>query len=138
MDDQPSAMPVEWFIAFTPTRPRWFNLLCRPGFRHCLAFRFDRACGTWVWAEMHSAGMRIEALHGFEIDHRIATISQGGGCFLRYRVPLGARGQSPRLLYCVPFVSHLLGLPGSALSPYGLYRRLLAAGAKPAFTSVRS
>jgi len=137
MDERLALVPVEWFVAFTPASRRWFNLLCRPGFKHCLAFRFDRARGTWIWAELHSTGMLIEPLHSYELDARVAAIGQAGGCFLRYRAPSAPRGRSPRLMYCVPFVAHLLGLPGSALSPYGLYRRLLATGARPAFESAR-
>jgi hypothetical protein len=134
VDELPSVpAALDWFVAFTPARPRWYTLLCRPGFRHCLAFRFDREHGTWLWAELHLTGFRLDPLHGYELDARLAVLRAGGATILRYRVPAGAEGRAPRLLYCVPFVSHLLGLRGSALSPYGLYRRLLRAGAVPAF-----
>lgn len=132
--------PTVWIVAFCGGgRRHWWDVFTRPGFPHVLACGYDPARAVWLVYEVSLAGTALALLDGAALDRLIAALRRDGEArFLRWPAhavrPEAGRPAVCRLgFYCVPAVAHLLGLRCRALSPLGLYRHLLAAGAQPAF-----
>lgn len=123
--------PVRWILAFQRRSTiAWLNRLPLT-YKHVAAFGYVGGdVGCWIFFDWRrergqvSVGIgekSTKALMGeFAIDADLIGIEarQQGSLFR-----LGA--------YCVPAVKHLIGLRSNALTPDGLYRDCLAAGAKP-------
>lgn len=133
-------MITRWYIGFTGDyegRGRhWYDIFTKPGFRHVLALGYDPDLSAYVLYDPTHAGTTITILSADDraVDLLILHVKETG-CWLKVN-PGGNRflfGQWR--FYCVPAIKHLVGLKSCALSPHGLYRDLVKAGAVPAFSS---
>lgn len=113
---------MEWNVA----------IRCRPGLGHVFAFGFDPGCGVWIIVDPMRRSTAITLLPPWEFD---AWLVGAIATFDVYRIE--ARDQTPVWapgLWCVGAVKRLVGLKSGALSPAGLRRDLLRAGAKRVFS----
>jgi hypothetical protein len=134
MDELINRAPDEWHIAFVDYGVNvWWHRFLRRGFRHCWAFTYQPALDCWVLFEVGFEGLDVRALSGKQIDRLIAEALEHDGKVLRFK---GRRRIVKRpLLFasCVTALKRLLGVGGCALTPHGLYRQLLRAGAVRTF-----
>jgi hypothetical protein len=122
-----------WFVVFAEADVTdWWRVATRPGFRHVYAFGAE-CRDRWILVDWASDGMAVVPLTGAEVDRLVLGIHLTGGRILRFDRWPGRRRRTPVVCWCVPFVKHLIGLPGFALTPYQLYREMLHSGASPAF-----
>lgn len=131
-------MIARWYIGFLgdhPDRPKaWHDIFTCPDFRHCMVLGYDPYLRIWVMYDPLTTGTRIEV---FDIDDKslniiIAFITEHGR-WLKTDPGSAVFPAGQWRLYCVPAIKHLLGIKSSALTPKGLYRDLLKAGAQPVF-----
>jgi hypothetical protein len=124
-------LPV-WFVAFVETpAPVWWQRLLKPGFRHCLAFAWDREAARWLVLNPLFDAVILRALDDDGFAAFLAQLKAR-----RPRVVLARMGSArvarPRfLMTCVSAIAAILGLRLCALTPYALYRTLVRHGAKP-------
>jgi hypothetical protein len=112
-----------WNVAFEPGRT-WLG--------HVQAFGFDGAAGVWVVVDPCLGVTDVTVLRRRAFDRWVADLA---GRAEIYRIdrrteawPFQVRG-----LWCVGQVKRLVGLRSGALSPAGLKRDLLKAGALRVF-----
>lgn len=113
---------MEWNVA----------IRTRPGFGHVFAFGFDPGCGVWIVFDPMRRSTAITLLPPWEFD---AWLKGAIDACEVYRIQ--ARDETPVWaagLWCVGAVKRLVGLKSGALSPAGLRRDLLRAGAKRVFS----
>lgn len=125
---------THWFVAFVDTDCRlWWHRPLKPGFRHLLAFAPEGA-DQWVVYEPGFDGMQIHVLTRAQIVALTEDIKKRrGGTIVRAPV-VGNAPQRPYVLAtCVTAIKALLSVRCCAVTPWGLYRKLLAHGAVPAF-----
>jgi hypothetical protein len=134
--NRPGVFPAldTWMVAFVDYgRNLWWHRFTNRGFRHVFAFAYDTTTGTWIVFDPTLEGFIVRPLPRSAVDAMIADLMLRDAVILKCK----AEGKSPRrprlFATCVTVVSHLLGLPGCAVRPYGLYRMLLKRGAVPAF-----
>jgi hypothetical protein len=111
-----------WHVAFTDKG--WVG--------HVSAFGYDAAAGVWVVVDPALRSIQVRALLPGDFDVWIAGLAPTAKAILK----LKAREQSAVILpglWCVGVVKRLLGLRSGALSPWGLRRDMIRAGATPAF-----
>lgn len=127
-----------WYVGFVgdiPGKPRnWFDIFTCKSFRHVLALAYDPVCKTWLHYEPTVTGTKI-ALYtrdSKEVSALISAVTEYG-VWLKIEGQTGSYKTGCWRLYCVPAIKHLVGLKSSALTPKGLFRDLLKAGAKPIF-----
>ena len=112
----------EWHVA----------LRTRPGLGHVLAFGFDGGSGVWIVVDPMRHGTVVTVLPPWEFDAWVLEIS------LEFEIYRIARRAETAVwfpgLWCVGAVKRLVGLRSSALSPAGLRRDLLGAGARRVFS----
>ncbi|MFC5373977.1 hypothetical protein ACFPIF_15545 [Brevundimonas faecalis] len=126
--------PSAWYVAFFDgERPHWWWRLCKPGFRHVAAFGYCAEQAVWLLYDVTLKRTFIHVLTSEQMDQWVAELPGN-----RTIVHMPARDTPPvrRVgFWCTPAVAHLLGAPSRALRPEGLYRDLMALGARPAFSS---
>lgn len=110
---------LTWNVVFERGRTPW---------GHVLAFAFDGL--TWLVVDPHIGWTEVYSVPADEIERWIADL--GEVSILR----LEGRRRAPLLpgFFCVGTIKRLIGLRSGALSPEGLRRDLLRAGARPEFT----
>jgi hypothetical protein len=124
-------LPV-WFVAFVETpAPVWWQRLLKPGFRHCLAFAWDREGARWLVLNPLFDAVILRALDDEGFAAFLAQLKARRPRIVLARARL-ARVARPRfLMTCVSAIAAILGLRLCALTPYALYRTLNRHGAKP-------
>lgn len=134
--DPPDAIrfgePVRWILAFSrETSIPWLRRLPLT-YRHVSAFGYVGAgVDTWLFYSWRTDRVQISAARGDEavrtLMHAFTQDADMLGIDARPGVALGFRLGS----WCVPAVKHLIGLRSRAITPAGLYRDCIAAGAQP-------
>jgi hypothetical protein len=99
---------------------------------HCSAFGFDAAAGVYVVVDPHYAWTEVNVLRPAAFDVWIAEEARGHEVY-RIAAQHRTRPWFPGL-WCVGAVKRLVGLRSGALSPGGLRRDLLRAGARRVFS----
>ena len=113
---------LTWNVVFERGRTLW---------GHVYAFAYDGRAGVWVVIDPHLRWTQVFALKaGSEFDRWVAGVAADAEI---YRIP--GRGHAPLGFgwFCVGAVKRLVGLRSGALSPAGLKRDLLRAGARQVF-----
>lgn len=143
MDGPPppaSGHPAAWYVAFYESgEPHWWWPLCKPGFRHVMAFGYCVHAAAWLIYDVTLARTFVRALKPEAFDLWLATLP-AGRAILHYESPEvdpDARSWGGFRLgfWCTPAVAHLIGAPSRALRPHALFRDLIRLGARPAFTA---
>lgn len=128
----PSVLLPAWYVAFVPGRGHWWQRFLKPGFGHCYAFGWDAPGDRWLLFAWGLDGIAVRSMPHAWFPAFLAAVQAEGATVL-----LAKSHQTPvtrlRLLStCVTAIAALLGLPvRRALTPYALYRTLLAHGAVP-------
>lgn len=125
--------PRRLFLVFfgDAATPVWWSRLFRRGFRHVSAAAWYADQERWVYVNPTRRGTVVEVWRSDEFDGRLAQLAEASTAALRFGQQYG-RGMTPWAFHCVGAVKAILGVRCLALSPYGLYRALLARGAEPA------
>lgn len=124
-----------WYVAFwrtTGAKPftrDWMDeWWAWGGYRHVSAFGYSGAIDAWLHFNPQPSGIEIVAAReGDDAQFMISQILHSASVIKvereRSRIFL-RRGP----FTCVSAVSHLVGIPGGALTPWGLKKKLLAFG----------
>jgi hypothetical protein len=119
-----------WWIFFAePGCPAWWARLLRPGFRHCYAAAYFAEQERWVEFNPSRFGTRIHVWRCEEFPQRLTQLLTETTTILRFAECEECR-TTPPVAHCVGQLKALLGITSAALTPYGLYRELLARGAE--------
>ena len=113
---------MKWIVCFTPHSNRgtwrWFTFW-RPQHQHVFATRYETSIKSWVFVECSSRQLNFEILKddsATELIHYLTT-----ECECVEIETKGAIVYLPRLLYCVSFIKHLVGVRNIfILTPYQL------------------
>lgn len=128
MVDRPE--PHLWVIFFGDTRQgHWWCRLLRPGFRHVAAAAWFVRQERWVIVDPVAGGTVVEVLRAEEANGWIGQLFAGASAVVRFESG-HARAMQPATGFCVAQIKALLGVRCRALTPYGLYRHLIAHGAE--------
>jgi hypothetical protein len=105
---------------------RWFT---RPGFRHVAAAAYYADQDRWVFVQPARHRLEVMVLRPEEATRFLGELIE------RATVVLQVEGREdrrfmPAMFGCVGALQALLGISGPCVAPYGLYRHLLANGAK--------
>jgi hypothetical protein len=122
--------PVEWLVCF-PTGPRlfWFDWLARRRMKHVVIFGYVAETNVWIHYNVNYFRTIVEMMPPcVEVDTLLRAY-QRMGPMLRVRPGTHHRFASHFFFYCVTAAKHLLAVKSGALTPYGLYRDLVALGA---------
>lgn len=121
-----------WYVVFVPANATWIHRLLKPGFQHCWAFGWDAEADRWIVFNPGFDGILVRALHDKRFPELLAELAAERATVVL--APMMAQ-PSTRLRIpatCVTAIEALLGLAcRRALTPYRLYRNLLALGAVP-------
>jgi hypothetical protein len=121
-----------WLVFFAePRDPAWWaRYLLRSGFRHVYAVSWYADQERWVEFNPTSTGTVIRLWKAEDFPNRLAALLNESTAVLRVASRTD-RWNASASAYCVGAVKSLLGIRSGALTPYGLYRDLLARGAEP-------
>lgn len=104
----------------------------RKGFSHVFAVKFDVENKIWTKYEFTTHGFRFENYKDEQADDLFNTMMEYWTCLdveVKHK-PI----YMPRLMYCVSFIKHIVGLNKFwVLTPYQLYCELLKDGAQIMF-----
>ncbi len=120
-----------WYVVFVPANATFVHRLLKPGFQHCWAFGWDADAERWLVFNPGFDGIAVRALPEVRFPELLAEL-----CAERATVVLARSMGEPstRLRIpatCVTAIEALLGLARRrALTPWRLYRNLLALGAQ--------
>jgi hypothetical protein len=133
-------MPERWFVAFGDgvygAAPWWVRWFTRPGFRHVWAFAYAPEADAWLLVFPTFERVRVELADKAEITALIAAARAGAIRVLEV-TPQAAGPRRPRLVVtCAGAIAAIVGIRRTTLRPEGLFRHLIACGAKPVFTPV--
>ena len=131
-------MITRWYIGFTGDyegRPRaWHDIFTDKEFRHCLVIGFCPLNRVWIYYDPLTTGTTLEVFNSADraIDLIVLHVCENGK-WLKVQPSNNLFKLGQWRMYCVPAIKHLLGFRSCALTPRGLYRDLVKAGATPAF-----
>jgi len=126
-----SLPPREYLIYFIerPDRNWWdWVFRTREGFRHCFAMQFCEWSNRWIMIDWRQYRTDCMVLFDFEAQAMISHVGQAKGTVVRFW-PTEEPCRGGLITYCSNMISRVLGLGNKViLTPYGLYRTLIAAG----------
>lgn len=120
-----------WQVFFSdPQAPGFWRWFTRPGFRHVAAAAYYADQDRWVFVQPARYRLEVMVLRPEEATAILGELLD------RATVVLQVEGREdrrfmPAVFGCVGALQALLGISTCALSPYGLYKTLKRAGAKP-------
>lgn len=128
----------EYLIYFVERDARnWWDYVfrTREGFRHCFVMQWCEWTQRWIMVDWRQSTTDFMILFDFEAQKFIEHIGQRKGTVIRFK-PTAPPNEGGRLLtYCSNMISRYLGLGNTViLTPFGLYRRLLASGGEVVFS----
>jgi hypothetical protein len=119
-------LPRLWLVFFgEAASPAWWRFLLKPGFRHVSAAAWYDEQQRWVWFNPTWRGTVIELYGPNEFDARMGQLASDATAVLRVRSRFDRAG-APAVSHCVGAVKALLGIRSVCVSPFGLFRHLLA------------
>ena len=119
-----------WLLFFAdPRGVAWWCRILRPGFRHCYAACWYHDAQRWVVFNPTRRGTVIELWAEDQFGRRLAQFLDESSVVLRV-ASRHERRTAPAMAWCVAEVKALLGVRSAAVTPYRLYRDLLARGAE--------
>lgn len=128
----------EYLIYFVDRKELcWWDHLfrTREGFRHCFVLQWCEWSNRWIMVDWRQSTTDFVVLFDFEAEKFISGIAAMKGTVIRFK-PTDPPDEGGSLVtYCSNIISRFLGLGNSIiLTPYGLYRRLLASGGEVVFS----
>lgn len=130
---------MKWIICFRPALNigiwKLFTLH-RPDFQHVYAVRYDPDLKIWITFEFASQRFNFEWCSGEEAAYLVGDLFENHKC-IEIEASEGKPILTPRFMYCVSFVKHIVGINNPfILTPYQLYCELIKRGGKPIFESI--
>lgn len=122
---------IRWHVAFWREvhRPLWIHRLARGPYKHVSAMGYSARCNVWVVYNPDFDGEGIRIVSNDETFLELLKYTQARADLL----VIDARPRSHSILrpglYCVPQIIRLTGVRSSALTPTGLFRDCMRAGA---------
>lgn len=129
---EPPLAANAWMVIFHRRSTRWVEAICPGRFKHVSLAGFVPEAKGWVVLSWELARVRVGIVKDGDFETWLPEwAGLGGGCLLAKAPDFDTGPYRPRLgLVCVSMACHVLGLRGGALLPDGLWRLLLANGAK--------
>lgn len=130
---------MKWIICFRPALNigiwKLFTLH-KPDFQHVYAVRYDPDLKIWITFEFASQRFNFEWCSGEEAAYLVGDLFENHKC-VEIEASEGKPILTPRFMYCVSFVKHIVGINNPfILTPYQLYCELIKRGGKPIFESI--
>jgi hypothetical protein len=119
-----------------PDRNWWdYVFRTRPGFRHCFATQWCEWSKRWIMVDWRQSKTDFTVFFDFEIESIIRHIGEWQGTVVKFKAVEPPNDSGALITYCSNILSRYLGLGNRLiLTPYGLYRRLLATGGEVVFS----
>lgn len=118
-----------WLVCFEPGNGAWWQRYLKPGFGHVSAAAYFADAERWVHFNPTLRGTVIEVWEPPRFERRLQQLMRDSTAILRVPSKFDRRC-APLSPWCVGALKGLLGYPSRALTPFGLYRALIAAGAE--------
>ena len=110
---------------------RWARIWTRKGFRHVMAVAYDPHYDNWLLVEPQPGQCLIRVVEGTDIEKYIAFCKKHGQALAWTERHRPTNGYSIRT--CVAMMKDIIGFNARCITPYGMYRQMIKAGAKPAW-----
>jgi len=127
-----------YLIYFTEREGRnWWDWVfrTREGFRHCFVMQWCEWSNRWIMVDWRQSRTDFIIFFDFEVEEFLRHIGELKGTVVKFEVPNRPEDVGGLIAYCSNIISRFLGLGNSViLTPYGLYRRLLASGGEVVFS----
>lgn len=128
----------EYLICFVD-RPEvnWWDWLfrTREGFRHCFVLQWCEWSNRWIMVEWRQSRTDFMVFFDFEVSDIINGLGARKGTAVHWQGPPSTNDGGHLITYCSNIISRYLGLGNDVLlTPYALYRRLLATGGEVVFS----
>lgn len=130
--------PTEYMIYFIDQGQRhWWDTVfhTREGFRHCFMLAWDEWARRWLMIDARQRVTDVLICFDFEIENLLTGLAKSKLTVVRYYLSDEHDQKPPFFLsYCSNMIARVLGLKSSLiLTPYQLYRKLIAAGGEITF-----
>jgi len=130
--------PDAYLIYFIDRDERyWWDWVfhTRPGFRHCFILYWDEYVLRWLLVDWRMRKLDIMMMFEFEAEAILDSAGEANATVVKYPKPEGLQGGSPGLIsYCSNMMAKFLGFNNHLIvTPYQLYRKLIAAGGEVVF-----
>lgn len=125
------AGPARWWVGFTDGQgDAWYQWMTRPGFRHCFAFR---ALASEVILLVNPLLHRVDTRSFWMRPDVMIAQEQAAGARIVTIELQPTKADPPRrgpILTCASVCAYSMGMDTRAITPYGLYRAILAHGGR--------
>lgn len=122
----PQAASVDhWFVAFFPDARHWLVRLIPGRFKHVALFARVPDMRAWVWIEYTLWGFDVHVFPDTEAGRTIVFSMADGAGLICVKARKMERPRVRMGLTCVGLAAQALGLGRGAVSPDGLWRKLL-------------
>ncbi len=115
----------------------WWDWVFRTrlGFRHCFVAQWCEWSQRWIMVDWRQARTDFTIFFDFEMEAILRTMHAVHGTVVEI-TPIELNEESGGLItYCSNIIGRFMGLGNSVLlTPYGLYRKLLAAGGEVVYS----
>ena len=131
--------PTHEYLIYFIERPErnWWDYVFRTrlGFRHCFVMQWCEWSQRWIMVDWRQSRTDFIVFFDFEVEGFLRHIGEVHGTVVRFYPPDRPDDAGGLITYCSNIISRFLGLGNSViLTPYGLYRRLLASGGEVVFS----
>jgi hypothetical protein len=112
----------------------WF-FRTRLGFRHCFVVQWCEWTQRWIMVDWRKSRTDFTVFFDFEIEAFLRQMRVVHGTVVELTPPEREDDAGGLLTYCSNIISRFMGLGNTViLTPYGLYRRILAAGGEVVYS----
>jgi hypothetical protein len=107
----------------------------RAGFRHCFILYWDDYVLRWLLVDWRLRKLDVMMMFDFEAEGILDSVAGTKAVVVKFPKPAELQGGRPGLIsYCSNMMAKFLGLNNHLiLTPYSLYRKLIAAGGEVVF-----
>jgi hypothetical protein len=128
----------EYLVYFIDRDERyWWDWLFHPraGFRHCFILYWDEYVLRWLLVDWRLRKLDIMMMFDFEAGNLLHSAKRSRCTVVRFPKPAETAADRPQLVsYCSNLMARFLGFNNHLiLTPYQLYRKLIAAGGEVVF-----
>jgi len=129
---------LDYLVCFVDRDDRnWWDYVfrTREGFRHCFALQWCEWSKRWLMVDWRQSRTDFTVFFDFEIELILRRMHETKGTVVKFTGPKRPDDAGGLITYCSNILSRFLGLGNPViLTPYGLYRRLVASGGEVVFS----
>ena len=127
------------YLIFFVERPgrNWWDIVFRTrlGFRHCVVCHWCEWSNRWLMVDWRQSRTDFTIFFDFEVEQFMRQMSDVYGTVVAFETPDRPNDAGGLITYCSNIISRFLNLGNSViLTPFGLYRRILAAGGEVVYS----